>query len=45
MLWVGHQKKDLDIRLKGKKLNQQDIFVYLGGAVCGDGDTEMEVRR
>ena len=39
--WVGQQKKDLD----GKKLNQRDSFVYLGGAVCGDGGTETEIRR
>ena len=28
-----------------KKLTQRDSFVYLGGAVCGDGKTEREVRR
>ena len=40
MLWVGQQKKELDIRLDGKKLNQRDFFVYLGGAVCGDGNSQ-----
>ena len=35
----------LDIELEGKKLTQRDSFVYLGGAVCGDGKTEREVRR
>ena len=40
VLWVGQQKKDLDIRQDGKKLNQRDSFAYLGGAVCG----EMEIR-
>ena len=45
MLWVGQQKKDLDIKLDGKKLNQRDSFVYLGGTVCGNGDTETEIRR
>ena len=45
MLWVEQQKKDLQIRLDGKKLNQRDSFVYLGGAVCGDGGTETEIRR
>ena len=44
MLWVGQQKKDLDIRLDGKKLNQRDSFVYLGGGVCGDGGTETEIH-
>ena len=37
-------EKTLDIRLDGKKLNR-DSFVYLGGAVCGDGSTEMEIHR
>ena len=44
VLWVG-QQRDLDIRLDWKKLNQRDSFVHLGGAVCGDGDTETEIRR
>ena len=30
VIWVEQQKKDLDIRLDGKKLNQQDSFIYLG---------------
>ena len=38
-------QKDLDIKLDGKKLKQRDSFVYLGGTVCGDGDTETEIRR
>ena len=37
VLWVRQQKKDLDVRLDGKKLNQRDSFVYLGGAVCVRG--------
>ena len=44
MLWVRQQKKDLDIRLDGKKLNQQGSFVYLGGEVCGDGSTAIRRR-
>ena len=39
------QREELDIELGGKILNQRDSFVYLGGAVCGDGKTEGEVRR
>ena len=27
------------------ELNQRDSFVYLGGAVCGDGRLETEIRR
>ena len=45
MLHIGRQREELDIELEGKKLNQRDSFVYLGGAVCGDGKTEREVRR
>ena len=45
VLHIGHQREDMDIELEGKILNQRDSFVYLGGAVCGDGKTEREVRR
>ena len=45
MLHIGHQREELDIELEGKKLTQGDSFVYLGGAVYGDGKTEREVRR
>ena len=29
----------------GEETDSGDSFVYLGGAVCGDGKTEREVRR
>ena len=45
VLHIGHQREELDIELEGKKLTQRDSFVYLGGAVCGDGKMEREVRR
>ena len=45
VLHIGHQREDLDIEREGKKLTQRDSFVYIGGAVCGDGKTEREVRR
>ena len=45
VLHMGHQREELDIELEGKKLTQGDRFVYLGGALCGDGKTEREVRR
>ena len=45
MLHIGHQRDELDIELEGKKQTQEDSFVYLGRAVCGDGKTEREVRR
>ena len=42
MLHIGNQREELDIEQEGKKLAQRDTFVYLGGAVCGDGKTERE---
>ena len=45
VLHIGHQREELDIELEGMILNQRDGFVYLDGAVCGDGKTEREVRR
>ena len=45
MLHIGHQREELDIELEGKILNRRDSFVFLGGAVCGDGKKEREVRR
>ena len=42
---IGLQREELDIELEGKKLTQGDSFVHLGGAVCGDGKREREVRR
>ena len=40
-----HQREELDIEKEGKKLNQRDSFVYLGGTECGDGKSERKVRR
>ena len=45
VLHIGHQREELDIELDWKKLTQGDSFAYLGGAVCGDGKTEREVRQ
>ena len=45
MLHIGHQRDELDIELEGKKLTQGNSFVHIGGAVCGDGKTEREVRQ
>ena len=39
VLHIGHQREELDIELEGKKLTQGYSFVYLGGAVCGNGKT------
>ena len=45
VLHIGHQREELEIELEGKKLTQGNNFVYIGGAVSGDGKTEREVRR
>ena len=45
VLHIGHQREELDIDLVGKKLTQGDTFLYLGGAVCGDGKTKRAIRR
>ena len=45
VLHIGHQREELDIELDGDKLTQQDSFVHIGGAVCGDGKTERERER
>ena len=45
MLHIGLRREELDIELEMKKLTRGNSFVYLGGAVCGDGKTEREVRR
>ena len=42
VLHIGHQREELDVEREGKKLTQRDSFVYIGGAVCGDGKTERE---
>ena len=45
VLHIGHQREELEIELEGKKLNQRDSFMYLGGAVCGDGKTERGTSK
>ena len=45
VMWVGHQKEELNIRLDGKEIKQVDGFVYLGGMVTEDGHSAAEVRR
>ena len=45
MMWAGHQREELNIRLDGKEIKQVDGFAYLGGMVTEDGHSEAEVRR
>ena len=45
MMWVGHQREELNVRLGGKEIKQMDGFVYLGGMVMEDGHSQVEVRH
>ena len=45
VMWVGHKREVLNIRLDGKVIKQVDGFVYLGGMVTEDGHSMAEVRR
>ena len=45
VMWIGHQREELNTRLDGKEIKQVDGFVYLGGMVTEDGHSEVEVRR
>ena len=44
VMWVEHQREDLNISLDGKEINQVDGFVYLRGMVNEDGHSEVEMR-
>ena len=45
VMWVGHQREELNIRLDGKEIMQVDGFVYFGGMVAEDGHSEVVRRR
>ena len=45
VMWVGHQREELNIRLDGKEINQVDGFVYLRGMVTEDGHSAAEVDK
>ena len=42
---MGPRSKELEIHLDGKMLTQRDSFVYLGGAICGDCNSDTEFHR
>ncbi|KAI0231116.1 mRNA-capping enzyme [Lamellibrachia satsuma] len=44
VMWVGHQREELNIRLDGKDIKQVDGIVYLGEIVTEDGHSAAEVR-
>ena len=43
VMWVGHQREELNIRLDGEEIRQVDGFVYLGEMVTEDGHSGAEV--
>ena len=45
VMWVGHQRDELNIRLDAKEIKQVNGFVYFGGMFTEDGHSEAEVRR
>ena len=45
VMWVGQERKEINIRLEEKEIKQGNRFNYLGGTVTSDGQSEVEVRK
>ena len=45
LMWIGHQREELNIKLDGKEIKQMVGFVYLEGMVTEDGHSEVPWRR
>ena len=45
VMWVGHQREELNIRLDSKEIKLVYGYVYLGGIVTEDGHSDVEVQR
>ena len=45
VLSIGAHREELNIKLEGRTIRQNNSFIYLGGAVSSDGRSETEVRR
>ena len=45
VLRIGRQREEINIELDRIALRQGGSSVYLGGAVCGEGGSEIEVCR
>ena len=45
VMWVGPRRKEPEIHLDGKKLKQRDSFVYLAEAICGDDNSDTDIRK
>ena len=44
VMWLGHQRDNLNISLDGKEINKVGGFVYIGGMANEDGHSEVEER-
>ena len=44
VLSIGAHREELNIKLEGRTIRQNNSFIYLGGAVSSDGRSETEVR-
>ena len=45
VMWVGLRRKKLEIYVGGKQLRQRYNLFYLSGAICGDSNFDIEIRR
>ena len=45
VLSIGAHREELNIKLEGRTIRQNNSFIYLGGAVSSVGRSETEVRR
>ena len=45
VLSIGAHREELNIKLEGRTIRQNNRFIYLGRAVSSDGRSETEVRR
>ena len=45
VMWVGHRREELNIKLDGKEIKEMDGFVYLGGMVTENGQFRKSERE
>ena len=45
VLLIGAHREELNIKLEGRMIRQNNSFIYISGAVSSDGRLETEVRR
>ena len=44
-MWVGYRRKELEMHLDGKKLEERDNFVNLSVAIFGNGNSPISIRK